>query len=92
MHVLNQIARTERLTLGDGRKKHISAHIPNNAYIFSVNSPSELIPNSFFMFNIPHINHLKLYVLLINFFKLNTEREKQKILSLYIFQKQEKKQ
>ncbi len=48
MHVLNQIARTERLTLGDGRKKHISPQMTNNAYIFSVNVPSELIPNSFF--------------------------------------------
>ncbi len=55
MHVLNQIARTERLTLGDGRKKHISPQMTNNAYIFSVNVPSELIPNSFFMLNISHI-------------------------------------
>lgn len=53
MHVLNQTARTVRLTLGDRRKKHVSAQMPNNAYIFSVNLPSELIPNSFFYVEYP---------------------------------------
>ncbi len=62
MHVLNQIARTERLTLGDGRKKHISPQMTNNAYIFSVNVPSELIPNSFLCWISLTLSHLKLYV------------------------------